>query len=55
MMEQGKRISIGEISNIIVLGRRKARSWGKVLTTVVVSMDDDWGLEYTDSSLREII
>ena len=54
MMEQGKRISIGEISNIIVLGRRKARSWGKVLTTVVASMDGNEVWKNTDSSSREI-
>ncbi len=39
MVNKEKIISIGEASSKIVLGSRKARSCGKVLTTVVVSMD----------------
>ena len=41
MLNKEKIISIGEVSSKIVLGSRKARSCGKVLTTVVASIDGD--------------
>ena len=55
MVNKEKISSIGEVSIKIVLGSRKARSCGKVLTTVVVSMDGDEVLDmYSFRFIRDM-